>query len=99
VLSTYYNETIIKWCEINNKKIFDTQLSKFFNDTCNKYYNNYNYNISNDISELKSSINDRISVCDYYPTNINININNINIDKELKLLENTINKNVIVVSL
>ena len=34
-------ETIIKWCEINNKKIFDTQLSKFFNDTCNKYYNNY----------------------------------------------------------
>ena len=90
-------ETIIKWCDINNKKISDTQLSKFFNDTCNKYYNNYNYKISNDISELKFSINDRISVCDYYPTNININ--NININKELKLLENTINKNVIVVSL
>lgn len=90
-------EIIIKFCEINNKKISDTQLSKFFNDTCNKYYNNYNYNISNDIFELNFSIYDRISVCDYYPTN-NI-INNININEELKLLENTINKNIIVVSL
>ena len=89
-------ETSINWAILNDKKILDTQLSKFFNDTCLKYYQLHNYN--SDISnELNFTLKERISVCDFYP--IDLSINNININNELQLLKSTIDKNIIVVSL